>query len=246
MKCFNHPEIDAAGFCRSCGRALCRDCACDVSGITSCKGRCEANVQKLRNQTRQVQDMIKTVETWRKPPKQQPKRTAWLMGLAAAVFLGFGIFLITKPGIDDGAHYLVLSIGLVFALLCVFKFRRQRKVVPDTTQQPTPNALPALPAGKCSNHPEIECIGFCRNCGRTLCRNCATRSLTIFAAKGNVRKQPRIGWQSSNLQGFRSFFSNSLYSEGPNGFWQPLCLSAWEFGLTFIRHPSKIMGQPTD
>jgi hypothetical protein len=42
MKCFYHPEIDAIGFCKSCGRAFCRGCAAEVSGVLYCRGGCEA------------------------------------------------------------------------------------------------------------------------------------------------------------------------------------------------------------
>ncbi len=44
MKCFNHPNADAVGVCKSCGRALCRDCIAEVGLSCSCKGRCESIV----------------------------------------------------------------------------------------------------------------------------------------------------------------------------------------------------------
>lgn len=37
MKCFHHPEVDAAGYCRQCGKALCTDCRRDVRGVVYCE-----------------------------------------------------------------------------------------------------------------------------------------------------------------------------------------------------------------
>ncbi|MGA2248287.1 MAG: B-box zinc finger protein [Verrucomicrobiota bacterium] len=30
MKCFNHPSVDAVALCKSCSRALCRECVGEV------------------------------------------------------------------------------------------------------------------------------------------------------------------------------------------------------------------------
>jgi Domain of unknown function (DUF5668)/B-box zinc finger len=37
MKCAVHPEVDATGFCRNCGRALCPACTRDVRGALYCE-----------------------------------------------------------------------------------------------------------------------------------------------------------------------------------------------------------------
>jgi hypothetical protein len=42
MKCFYHPEIEAIGLCKKCGRAFCMICAAEVTGILYCRGGCEA------------------------------------------------------------------------------------------------------------------------------------------------------------------------------------------------------------
>ncbi len=38
MKCAVHAEVDATGFCRNCGKALCPECKRDVRGILYCEG----------------------------------------------------------------------------------------------------------------------------------------------------------------------------------------------------------------
>jgi cell wall-active antibiotic response 4TMS protein YvqF len=37
MKCAVHAEVDATGFCRNCGKALCAECKRDVRGILYCE-----------------------------------------------------------------------------------------------------------------------------------------------------------------------------------------------------------------
>jgi cell wall-active antibiotic response 4TMS protein YvqF/B-box zinc finger protein len=37
MKCAVHTEVDATGYCRNCGKALCAQCARDVHGILYCE-----------------------------------------------------------------------------------------------------------------------------------------------------------------------------------------------------------------
>lgn len=37
MKCAVHPEVDAVGYCRNCGKALCAQCTRDVRGALYCE-----------------------------------------------------------------------------------------------------------------------------------------------------------------------------------------------------------------
>ncbi|MBI3405245.1 MAG: hypothetical protein HY046_07275 [Acidobacteria bacterium] len=37
MRCAVHTEVEATGFCRNCGKALCKDCQRDVRGILYCE-----------------------------------------------------------------------------------------------------------------------------------------------------------------------------------------------------------------
>ena len=43
MKCAVHTEVDATGYCRNCGKALCPACARDVRGILYCEA-CLADI----------------------------------------------------------------------------------------------------------------------------------------------------------------------------------------------------------
>lgn len=47
MNCFNHSDRAAVGICKSCGKALCRDCVTEVPHGLACKGVCEPRVQLM-------------------------------------------------------------------------------------------------------------------------------------------------------------------------------------------------------
>lgn len=44
MKCFGHPEIDAIGICRACGKGLCSKCFIDTGTGLACQGSCQKAV----------------------------------------------------------------------------------------------------------------------------------------------------------------------------------------------------------
>ncbi len=49
MKCFNHADVDAVAFCKSCARALCHECVVQVGLGSSCRDRCEQDVAVLND-----------------------------------------------------------------------------------------------------------------------------------------------------------------------------------------------------
>jgi hypothetical protein len=46
MKCAVHPEIDATGYCRNCGKAMCPQCTREVRGALYCEGCLAAMVTR--------------------------------------------------------------------------------------------------------------------------------------------------------------------------------------------------------
>jgi hypothetical protein len=49
LRCFYHPEAEAIGVCRNCGKGLCGGCAVDLGDGLACRDRCEAKAQALIN-----------------------------------------------------------------------------------------------------------------------------------------------------------------------------------------------------
>ncbi len=47
MRCFYHPEAEAVGVCRACGRGLCAESAAETAGGLACRGRHEEEVERV-------------------------------------------------------------------------------------------------------------------------------------------------------------------------------------------------------
>ena len=47
MNCFYHRDKTAIGSCKSCGKALCPDCAVDLGKGLACRSHCEEDVKAL-------------------------------------------------------------------------------------------------------------------------------------------------------------------------------------------------------
>lgn len=47
MHCFRHSPADAIGLCKTCFKAVCRECAVDVGNGLACAGDCERKVLEL-------------------------------------------------------------------------------------------------------------------------------------------------------------------------------------------------------
>ncbi|MFD1259668.1 hypothetical protein [Entomomonas asaccharolytica] len=45
MNCYQHHSQNAIGICKSCGKALCSECAVDLNFALTCKGACEKNAK---------------------------------------------------------------------------------------------------------------------------------------------------------------------------------------------------------
>ncbi len=47
MRCFYHGDVEAVALCKSCSRALCRECCSDTGKSAACRSRCEEDVLAL-------------------------------------------------------------------------------------------------------------------------------------------------------------------------------------------------------
>jgi hypothetical protein len=108
MKCFNHPNTDAVGVCKSCGRGLCRDCIAAVGLSCSCKGECEAVVAAQN-------DLVERGRTAYQKSSAMQMRSGILVMLLGGLFLFFGI---TRLGPERSTwDYFLLGAGLLFTIL---------------------------------------------------------------------------------------------------------------------------------
>jgi hypothetical protein len=49
MNCFNHSDKPAVGLCKSCLKALCKDCISERRNGLACKGSCEDRVDMINH-----------------------------------------------------------------------------------------------------------------------------------------------------------------------------------------------------
>lgn len=93
MNCAVHTEVEATGFCRNCGKALCAQCTRDVRGILYCEG-CLADLLT----------------------KPQPAASSGSSGLAAA--LGFipGLGAVYNGEYSKAVIHVVIFVAFIGAL----------------------------------------------------------------------------------------------------------------------------------
>jgi hypothetical protein len=51
MKCFRH-RADAVGFCKACGKGLCRRCGVDLRHSFTCRGECAAEAERYEREVK--------------------------------------------------------------------------------------------------------------------------------------------------------------------------------------------------
>lgn len=55
MRCFYHPEVDAVGSCRQCGKTACHECISDVGGAMLCRSCIELHQQYVAIDAQQAE-----------------------------------------------------------------------------------------------------------------------------------------------------------------------------------------------
>ena len=103
MKCYNHPEIDAVGLCKSCGLGLCHECVSEVGTSISCKNRCEADVAALN-------ELVQRGRTAYQKTSGTYLRSGIFILLLGLVFLLIGI----ASSINSQPNYFLLITGALF------------------------------------------------------------------------------------------------------------------------------------
>jgi hypothetical protein len=110
MRCFNHPEREAVGICKSCSKGICSDCASDLGHGLACRDKHEPNVESLNTM---IVRSSRVQATTTRAKYVAPAFTAFM----GAMFLGYGYF---KEGLSGflaplGIGFLVYSVALFVA-----------------------------------------------------------------------------------------------------------------------------------
>jgi len=113
MKCAVHPDVDAVGYCRNCGKAMCSTCVRPVRDVLYCED-CLANVIGIPGTTPAVASNPAPADTFAVPPPAAPPRRGGSPGVA--FFLGL------FPGLGavyNGEYNKALIHIVVFAAMIV-------------------------------------------------------------------------------------------------------------------------------
>ena len=103
MKCFNHPEVDAVGICKSCARGLCHHCITEVGTSVSCKNRCESDVTAIN-------DILQRGRVAYQKTSRSYQNSAIFMVLMGGIFLTLGVVRFNSSGPD----FFLLTMGILF------------------------------------------------------------------------------------------------------------------------------------
>jgi hypothetical protein len=137
MKCYTHSEVDAVGFCRVCGRALCRDCVAEVSGICCCKGRCEASVKTWKQYQAELVQYRAGFRTFVE---------GFARSVGNLIVTAVAILLLLVGGIAKSSHEeanatgnLLILVGVVLLARGLYLFYKARRAKKHTTPPVLPH-----------------------------------------------------------------------------------------------------------
>jgi hypothetical protein len=120
MKCYYHPSIDAVANCKSCCRALCRDCIAEVGLSCSCRGRCEPDVATLN-------ELVERGRTAYQKTSATYFRSGIFVTLVGAIFAILGVVTFANSERSEGSYFL-LFMGIIFIGWGVSHFVSARKM----------------------------------------------------------------------------------------------------------------------
>src|SRR5262245_38514815 len=120
MDCFNHVGQAAVATCRSCGRAVCKACAKDLSFAVVCSDGCATYSTQLQEMTQRSLRLYGIGTDKRNLPL-----ASIIWALFALLFGGFGVLGWFSRGEID---WFLSAFGLIAAVVCVVSYRRYRQL----------------------------------------------------------------------------------------------------------------------
>lgn len=118
MDCFNHADRHAVSACKSCGRAICRDCAQDLGFAVVCCEACAVDAKQAREMMRRAA-MLYGMEG----PAQRLPQGTFIWGAFALLFGGWGLFRWWSTGHPD---WFLLLFGALCVVFASYAYRRAK------------------------------------------------------------------------------------------------------------------------
>jgi hypothetical protein len=121
MNCFNHPDKPAIGFCKSCCKGLCPDCAAVLPNGLACRNACEGRVVLINGL---IDDHPKVVSA----ANRQVRASGLFILLLGTVLMLFGFVPMLISG-NTGTLFMGI-IGLFFAVYGVLRLMKKSQYYP--------------------------------------------------------------------------------------------------------------------
>ena len=110
MKCYNHPETDAVGTCKSCSKGICHNCLSDTGNGIACTANC---VQELT----ELNQLIESNKKAHQNAAGNTLITAIIYATAGFVFIFLGL-------IGEGKYDVMYIVGLTVLILAFLAFKK--------------------------------------------------------------------------------------------------------------------------
>lgn len=117
MNCFNHPDKSAVGFCKSCCKGLCPDCAAEVENGLACRNACEDRVSLINRIIDHNEKIIGSANA-------QMRSSALLALIFGVLICAYGFLTLRTE--EDAFNWFLVAMGLVFVIYGVLRLSKKR------------------------------------------------------------------------------------------------------------------------
>jgi hypothetical protein len=122
MECFAHMGATAIGVCKSCGKAICRECARDLGFAVACSERCVTLASEVESMNAKAKQIYAVGGR-----KRMPNISLIMFTVFGLLFAGYGAYntFVRNDfdfiGLGMGSAFLLLSLVLHFQVRDFFK-----------------------------------------------------------------------------------------------------------------------------
>ena len=127
MRCYYHQDREAVGGCKSCGQALCPECAVDLTKGLACRGRCEADVQALIAMIDRSIKLSPTTSKLIESGRSTRSTTATFNLVMGVIFVAWGFQ-------DIERFSFITILGVCFLAFGGYSFLQARRLARDKQQ----------------------------------------------------------------------------------------------------------------
>ena len=124
MNCFNHPDKAAIGFCKSCCKGLCADCAATLPNGLACRSACEDRVTLINRIIDNNQKVISAANV-------QVRSSGLFVLILGVIFCLIGLVPWITSG-STGTLFIMGIPGLLFTAFGVIRLMKKSQYYPTT------------------------------------------------------------------------------------------------------------------